>query len=243
MKRISYLISIIFIFYFLNTTLFAQDFTKFSISGGPIIGWYVPSMEDLNSELQKMGIPNMSTSGMLSVGGGGFIIIPGLKKIRIGGIGYGFSTEEAVELQNTIKSAKFSYSGAALSVEYFEKISKNFDIAFGGLIGYGTLGLNIAKYPKDYKNWNIGSFTNDTIYANQILVNDYTKKIITLQPQVSLGYDMFKFLYLKLSAGYSFSVTGKWKLNDLLEVNNIPSGIKADGFSFTLGIQAGLFIK
>ncbi|MCX8199834.1 MAG: hypothetical protein N3E36_07485, partial [Sulfolobales archaeon] len=160
-----------------------------------------------------------------------------------GGIGYGFSSEKSVEFMNTIKSAKFSYSGAAISIEYFEKVSKKFDVSFGGLIGYGTLGLNIAKYPKDYKNWNIGSFTNDTVYSNQILINDYSKKIVTLQPQISLGYEIFKFLYLKLSAGYCFSVSGKWKLNDVLEVNNVPSGIKADGFSFTLGIQAGLFVK
>ncbi len=241
--KIRILFVIVLLYVFCIKFSFAQDFTKFSISGGPIIGWYVPSMEDLNKELNKLGIPEMSKSGFLNVGGGGFLIIPGLSKFRLGGIGYGFSSETSAEFQNTIKTAKFSYSGAAISLEYFEKISKKFDVSFGGLIGYGTLGLNIAKYPKDYKNWNITPFVNDSLLSNQILINDYTKKILTLQPQISIGYDMLKFLYLKVSAGYCFSLSGKWKLNNALEVNNIPSGIKADGFSFTLGIQAGLFVK
>lgn len=243
MKRRFTIIFIILAICLSKSFIWAQDFTKFSISGGPIIGWYIPSMSDLNDELRKMGIPEMPTGGMLNIGGGGFLIIPGISKFRIGGIGYGFSTEKSVEFQNTIKSAKFSYSGAAISLEYFEKISKKFDVAFGGLIGYGTLGLNIAKYPKDYKNWNINPFINDSVYSNQILINDYSKKVFILQPQISLGYEMFKFLYLKVSAGYGFSLSGKWKLNDVLEVSNVPSGIKADGFSFSLGIQAGLFVK
>jgi hypothetical protein len=48
-------------------------------------------------------------------------------------------------------------------------------------------------------------------------------------------------MYLKLNAGYMLTFTGDWKLNDVMIVSTVPSGIKADGFNFNLGINFGLF--
>jgi len=105
------------------------------------------------------------------------------------------------------------------------------------------MNLNISQFSNDLQNWNIGSIGSDTLKANNSNSYTYSKTLYTIQPQVGIGYQMTSFLYLKLNAGYVFTVSGNWKLDDVLEVSNIPSGIKADGFNVNLGVNVGLFVK
>ena len=242
-----YFLVFVFLFY-TSLSSYSQDFANFSIAGGPIFGWHVPSVSDLNSEITKIGLPEFSKSGFFVVGGGGFIDVPLVKGLRIGGVGVGFSQLqnaglESAGFQNVVKTAKFSYKMGGLSVEYVHKISPSFDYSLGGIIGIGSTNISISQFSKDLQNWNIGGINPDTLRTNRYNSFDYTKTLYTFQPQVGIGYYMTNFLYLKLNAGYVFTVSGNWKLNDVLEVTNVPSGIKADGFNVNLGVNVGLFVK
>jgi len=64
-----------------------------------------------------------------------------------------------------------------------------------------------------------------------------------VQPQIGFGFFVTKFLYAKLNCGYLFSASNQWKTNDDIPVNNVPSGIKADGFNVNFGLNFGLFTK
>ncbi|MBN1633838.1 MAG: hypothetical protein JW917_06710 [Ignavibacteria bacterium] len=240
-KKIFLLAGLIF---FVSTDFsLAQGSGMFSISGGPILGWHVPQINDLNDELIKIGFPEISSSGQFVVGGGGYIDVPVIKGLRIGGMGLGFSADNTIEALNIVKAVSLKYRMGGVSFEYVKRISKKFDYSIGSIFGIGSLGFSISKYPKEFQNWNLVNFGIDTVGNNNVVNKDYSKTLYIFQPQLGLGYQLTNFLYFKLNAGYVFTLSKNWKLDEILEVNNVPSGIKADGFSVSLGINVGLFVN
>jgi len=216
-------------------------FNKFSIAAGPVFGWNVPSITDLNTELQKAGLPELSKSGILATGGSVFIDLPVVKGLRVGYTGYGFTSNSSSTFSTNSKVAEFSYSTNALTVEYSQKLGKVFDYTLGGMIGVGSTNLKLVNYSNTFKEWNINHYLNDTNSSghNSLTFKNTSYSIV---PQAGIGLHATKFLYFKLDAGYLLTINSKWKLDDLIEVNNFPSGIKADGFMMKLGVFIGLFI-
>jgi hypothetical protein len=96
------------------------------------------------------------------------------------------------------------------------------------------------NYSNQLKEWNINNFGDTSNSGYSTL--DLKTTSYTLVPQAGIGFQAAKFLYFKLNAGYMFTINSKWKAEDLIEVNNFPSGIKADGFMVNLGMYIGLFI-
>jgi len=233
------LIILLFLFV-IYTNGYSQFFNKFSIAAGPVFGWNIPSMKDLNSELSKAGMNGFSDGGMLAIGGGGFIDIPVIKGLRIGGYGYGFSDDVTTTYANDSKVSEFSYSAGFISIEYAKKMGKIFDWTLGGMIGIGSTNVNLLNYSNLLNEWNInnlGDTSNSGYYSLDLKTTSYS-----FVPQAGIGLQATKFLYFKLNAGYLLTINSKWKAEDLIEVNNFPSGIKADGFMVNLGIYLGLFV-
>lgn len=246
MKKIFLVLFVVLIY----TNSYSQMFNKFSIAAGPVFGWNVPSMTDLNTELQKVNITALSTKGVFASGGSVFIDVPVVKGLRVGYTGYGYTvnsgdpnsvirTNEFTGLNSKI--AEFSFSTNAVTVEYSKKISKAFDYTLGGMIGFGSTNLKLVNYSNSFNQWNINHYLNDT---NSTGHNSLTFKntSYSIVPQAGIGLHATKFLYFKLDAGYLLTINSKWKLDDLIEVNNFPSGIKADGFLVKFGVFVGLFI-
>jgi hypothetical protein len=229
------------VFLFISNISSAQFFNKFSLFGGPMVGWQVPNVNDLNAEIKKLGISEFSSSGYLTLGGGGYIDVPVVSGLRIGAFGTGFTEDKVAPNQSAnipLFTAKFSFRYTAISIEYARKLSKNFDYTLGGNIGVGTTKLQLTQFDPVTIIWNTNNGSSLLTYSQ---TSSYTTTTYTFNPQVGLGYNVTKFMYLKLNAGYMFTLRGDWKLNDVLTVTNVPSGIKADGFNFNLGINFGLF--
>jgi hypothetical protein len=236
------LILIVFALFFVSGISSAQFFNKFSLFGGPMIGWQVPQVSDLNAELKKLYFPTeFPKSGFLTLGGGGYIDIPGVNGLRVGGFGTGFTDDETYESINPeadILAAKFSFRYAAISVEYGRRLSKKFEYTLGGNIGIGKTSIGLSRFRTSSSGW---GFENGYTLSSGNSTNTFTSTTYTFNPQVGLGLNVTKFMYLKLNAGYMFTIRGDWKLNDVLTVTNVPTSIKADGFNFSLGINFGLF--
>jgi hypothetical protein len=231
---------IVFALFFMTNISSAQFFNKFSLFGGPMVGWHIPKVDVLNEEMVKIGIPKFSTGGYLTLGGGGFIDLPFVQGLRVGAFGTGFTedrTSTPTTVSDPIYTAKFSLRYAAISVEYSQKLSKDFDYTLGGNIGVGSTKLTISKFKQSSAEWDASSDTLLTNYSS----NPYSSLTYTINPQIGIGYNVTKYMYLKLNAGYLFAVQGDWKLEDVLVVKNVPSGIKPNGFNFNLGIYFGLF--
>lgn len=233
------LIILLFLFV-IYTNGYSQFFNKFSVAAGPVFGWNIPSMKDLNSELSKAGMTGFSEGGMFATGGGGFIDVPVVKGLRIGGYGYGFSDEVTTTGTDISKVAEFSYSAGFISVEYAKRMGKVFDWTLGGMVGIGSTNVKLMNYTNQLTEWNINNFSDTSNSGYSTL--DLKTTSYTFVPQAGIGFQAAKFLYFKLNAGYLFTLNSKWKVEDLIEVNNFPSGIKADGFMVNLGMYLGLFI-
>lgn len=236
MKKLALAVIILFIF----ADSQAQLFNKFSIAAGPVFGWNVPSFTDLNAELKKAGMSEFSKDGVFATGGGGFIDIPVIKGLRLGGYGYGYTATKTTELSVNSKVAQYSYSSALISVDYSRKLGKKFDWTIGGMLGIGSSNLKLTNYSNSIKEWNINNFAGDTASGSSTVSIKSTS--YSFVPQAGIGFQATKFLYFKLNAGYLFTVNSKWKIDDIIEVNNFPSGIKSDGFMVNLGIYLGLFV-
>ena len=240
-KKIVIAVSLMLIFYNVSYT---QVFPKFSIAGGPIIGYSLNNVDELNAELKKIGIPGLSESGFLALGGRGFIDVPFISGLRLGGMGIGFSQERSVESPNNIiKTVKYSYGMAGITIEYVGSISERLDYSIGGTLGIGTLYIDIYQHSKDLQNWNITLIGGDSLSTRNSNSSRYSAKVYSIEPQVGIGYQLLDFLNVNLNIGYSLSEQSNWYLDDVLEVKNVPSGIKSDGLNIKLGINAGLFVK
>ena len=240
-KKIVIAVSLMLIFYNVSYT---QVFPKFSIAGGPIIGYSLNNVDELNAELKKIGIPGLSESGFLALGGRGFIDVPFISGLRLGGMGIGFSQERSVvSPNNIIKTVKYSYGMAGITIEYVGNISEKLDYSIGGTLGIGTLYIDIHQHSKDLQNWNIALVGGDTLSSRNSNSSKYSSKVYSIEPQLGIGYQLLDYLYVNLNVGYSLSQQSNWYLDDVLEVKNVPSGIKSDGLNAKLGINVGLFVK
>jgi hypothetical protein len=240
-KKIVIAVSLMLIFYNVSYT---QVFPKFSIAGGPIIGYSLNNVDELNAELKKKGIPGLSESGFLALGGRGFIDVPVVPGLRLGGMGLGFSQERSIESPNNIiKTVKYSYGMAGITIEYVGNISEKLDYSIGGTLGIGTLYIDIHQHSKDLQNWNIALVGGDTLSSRNSNSSKYSSKVYSIEPQLGIGYQLLDYLYLNLNVGYSLTAQNNWLLDDALVVKNVPSGIKADGLNAKLGINVGLFVK
>ena len=240
-KKIIIIFTLTLIFYNVSYT---QVFPKFSIAGGPIIGYSLNNVDELNAELKKIGIPGLSESGFLALGGRGFIDVPFISGLRLGGMGIGFSQERSFESPNNIiKTVKYSYGMAGITIEYVGSISEKLDYSIGGTLGIGTLYIDIHQHSKDLQNWNIALVGGDTLSSRNSNSSKYSSKVYSIEPQLGIGYQLLDYLYVNLNVGYSLTAQNNWLLDDALVVKNVPSGIKADGLNAKLGINVGLFVK
>lgn len=237
MKKISLVLFVVLIY----SNSYSQMFNKFSIAAGPVFGWNVPSMTDLNNELIKVGIPELSKSGVFASGGSVFIDLPVVKGLRIGYTGYGYTENKSATFTANSKIAEFSFSTNSVTVEYSQKLGKKFDYTIGGMVGVGSTNLKLVNYANTFSQWNINHYLNDTNSSGHNSLS-FKNTSYSIVPQAGLGFHATKFLYFKLDAGYLLTINSKWKLDDLIEVNNFPTGIKADGFMVKFGVFVGLFI-
>jgi len=224
---------------------FSQLGGRFTFAGGPTIGYYASSVTDLNSELVKAGFPQISKKGFLTIGGSGYVDIPMVQGLRIGGYGFGFSeSQTSPDISTSVNSkysVKYSYSGGGITVEYVKFFGEKIDFTIGGAIGIGNLNIDLYQHstPNTILNSSISIW--DTIYSSKHL--NYSSQTYTFEPRIGLGFQVNNFLNFKLNAGYAFAVQNNWKLDDVLQVENIPSGIKAQGLNIGLCMNIGLFLK
>ena len=101
-----------FLSIFFSIQVFAQNKQYFDApfggGAGFIPGWYIPKLNPLNKELKAMGAPELSTSGVFTTGGGGFIYLGIIPNVRIGGLGFGGSKSEdgKINLQGNVYDLK-----------------------------------------------------------------------------------------------------------------------------------------
>lgn len=232
---------------FFSGNAYSQLFPKFSLAGGPTIGWQWQNVDDLNAQMTAIGVPEFPTDGFLTLGGGGFVELPikGLDWLRLGGYGTGFTYERSYtdQTDNLTKTVYYSFGAGGITVDYVLPVTKAFDMTFGAFLSTGNLTIQVYQNTPNYGNWNVifGEIAAGSPSEN--ISRKLTSRFYSVQPQIGFGLFVSKLIYAKLNAAYLFSAQNQWKADNDTPVSNVPEGIKPNGFNINFGLNFGLFTK
>jgi len=211
----------------------------FGGGGGFVGGWHIPNVDQLNLKLREVGIPELSTSGMFTTGGAGFIYIGFVKNLRLGGMGFGGTVSSSSRIGVDNLEAIYSIGGGGLTVEYTLPFIKNIGVSVGAILGAGSMSVELYR--------NNGSFSWENIWSE--IQNGGTQNISrkiensywTFTPTLNAEFPVYRFIALRLGVGYQLTFGGDWKVENAQSISSIPSDLKADGFFIQAGIFAGFF--
>ena len=235
---------------FEETIIQEEKVPYFGVGGGFMISLFSPNLDDVNSQLTKNGIENLSApitmTGALGVATIG--IIPNVR-VSISSLG-GISTtpETAFNISGKSYNRKVQYYNGytGFGADYAISLAKSLYLLPGISAGWGTLSIETSQALSGANTSNSGFGglpTDNNIYSNR-LQNSY----VLLQPGVSvefapalLGSDKPRVITVRLHAGYTASFMGDWKENGNTIVNDQPSTLNASGLNIQAGIMIGLF--
>ncbi|MCC7159258.1 MAG: hypothetical protein IT281_06950 [Ignavibacteria bacterium] len=245
MTRKSYFAVTLFVFFSFLGSTYGQLLPSFAIAGGPTAGWHFNPVKDLNLQLKNAGFPEMSESGFLTLGGGGFIDLPMKSNfLRIGMFGSGFTSKQTRAVNDSLtKAANYSMGLGGFSLEYVLPLSKVFDISFGSQFSTGLLKLELYQYGKDLGNYSGTYLQFQNASSSSDISRVYKSRFFTAQPQIGVGIMLRKFMYLKIDCGYQIGIQNTWRVDNDVEVKDFPKGIEAKGLVVKLGLNFGLFIR
>lgn len=232
-----YILSIIIIS---STIVYSQTGKFFDApfggGGGYVPSWYVPKVDVINNQLQTLGVPEFSTSGMYSSGGAGFIYIGFVKHLRLGGMGYGGSMSKSITENGINKEAVYSLGGGGLTVEYTMPFIKDVGLSLGATIGAGNMSVELYS--------NQGGQDWSTIWQNvdQLHSGNRFKRIHNsfwiFSPTLNFEVPIYRFVVFRLGIGYQMTFGDEWTYDNDQPLNNVPSGLNANSFF----VQSGLFL-
>ena len=211
----------------------------FGGGGGFVGGWSIPNVDPINLKLKEIGIPELSTSGMFTTGGAGFIYIGFVKNLRIGGMGFGGSVSTSSATDGVNREAIYSLGGGGLTVEYTLPFIKDIGVSIGAILGAGSMSLELYRNDGNF-NWeNIWNDIDDGQSTNvsRKIENNYW----TFTPTLNAEFPVYRFIALRLGVGYQLTFAGDWEAENGQSVSGIPSDLSADGFFIQAGIFAGFF--
>jgi hypothetical protein len=227
-----------------STSIFPQQQKKyfdapFGGGIGYVPAWYFPNLDPINTELQKIGMPELSTSGFFSSGGAGFIYIGFVKFLRIGGMGYGGSISTSAVVNGFNKEVVYSLGGGGLTVEYTLPFIKDIGLSVGAIIGAGSLEIQMFSNTGNFtwqNSWQeFGADSTDSF--SRTLKNSYWM----FTPTLNLDVPINRFILIRLGAGYQIAFNDDWAADNNQEIRGVPSELNANTFFVQSGIFIGFF--
>jgi hypothetical protein len=231
-------------------SLFAQEEEEYRPNrrqrGGGIVGggggvtpsWYFLNTADLNDALGVKGFPRLSEDGMYLFGGRGYAYIMLVPNLRIGGLGYGGSAEERVDIDGLYRSTKLDVSAGGVTIEYVIPFGR-FHIAFGGMIGGGSYELTMTQAENSRKTW--GGLFPTQLESNADRRHVMTSDFLTWQPSLTLEYEIHPFIILDLTGGWFGGTAEEWELDEHFTVEEMPA-LDLNGGFLRFGVTFGLFL-
>ena len=98
-------------------------------------------------------MPQVAKNGIFTTGGGGFIYIGFVPGLRIGGIGYGGSTDNLSVANGLNTETLYSIGGGGLTIEYTVPFIKSIGVSPGLTIGGGNISVELYQHGVN-NSWN-----------------------------------------------------------------------------------------
>lgn len=209
--------------------------------GGPVPGWLFANLDEINSKIKDMGIPDLSET-ILLMGGKGYARIG---KLVIGGAGYGGSTRSSGIPDCCARDAEITiaYGGLVLGLSMNNPI---YEATAGMLFGGGVIEVERTRNSQYAFGWNSaweifetdapGVVTTDELNVASTLEADF----IALEPFIEVRYWILSWMALDLSVSYLRAriEKGEW-IQDGVRIPDSPQ-TDIGGPSIKLGIHFGV---
>jgi hypothetical protein len=223
--------------------------TPFGGGGGYTPGWYLPNLDPINQRLNPemfipeaeiINMPQLTTSGIYSSGGAGFIYLGIVPNLRIGGMGFGGGTSSKSNSGGESREVKYKFGGGGLTLEYTLPFIKRIGVSFGTIIGAASQTIELYK--------NRGQFSWDDIWAgmgsghetddySRIMENNYW----ILTPTLNIDIPFYRFFLFRIGAGYNYSLGNKWEIENDRSLSGVPDELNGSSFFIQSGIFIGFF--
>jgi hypothetical protein len=205
------------------------------------IGVAFLNLNDINTQVRQMGIPELSEE-VLVLGGKGYGRIG---NFIIGGGGYGAWTESSGIPDCCARYARldFGYGGLILGATTY---GGRHQFMGGVLLGGGQAKITRRRNSREVMGWD-GAWDafkedrSDSIAAEDLnITSEITGNFIAIEPFISFKYWMTAFMALDFSASYLRAEVGRgqWKLDGV----RIPDSPESNlgGPTLKLGIHFGV---
>lgn len=243
MKKIIFVLIVIL---FAASGNFAQESRYFDApfggGGGFTPGFTFPNVKPLNNVLPA-DFPRLTNKAIFTTGGAGFFYIGLVKFLRIGGGGYGGSTSELVQSSSDgfTREVRYSIGGGGLSIEYSLPFIRDFGVSVGAIIGGGSMQIQLYN--------NSGNFSWDGVWdetpGNNTSTNNISRTISNtywnFTPTLNVDIPFNRFVALRVGTGYQITFANSWRVDNDIELTNVPSDLNANSFFVQAGVYLGFF--
>ena len=214
--------------------------SPFGFGGGFLPSVFVPNMKPINEKISVFGTPKLS-SAFFATGGAGYAYIGYVPGLRIGGIGIGGSTGGSTLVDGFSREVIYSSGFGGLTVEYTIPDIKVFPVSIGLILGAGSTNISISRHRGDFDwsgIWN--SASNTSALAESYTRNLYNNYYL-VAPTINIDIAVHRLVALRVGAGYSLPVGSSWKMDDNIELKDVPAEANGGGLFITTGIFLGFF--
>ncbi len=215
--------------------------TRVGGGGGPAGGYLFADLDDINRQISRMGIPELSDD-ILLVGGRGYTRIGHL---LIGGAGYSGKTASGGVPDCCARhaSVEIAYGGVLLGLAMTRP---RYEAMAGMLFGGGSVGIVRKRNSRTVAGWDeawedFGETGPDSVAADDLnMTSKITGEFIALEPFAEVTYWVLPFVALDVSASYLNAEVGRgeWKLDGVSVPDSPESNI--GGWSLRLGLHFGV---
>ena len=223
----------------------------FSVGGGILGAYFIPDLSAFNTNVAQPFVGSSYKQQVWMVGGQGFITIPWVKNLRLGGIGMSGTSSDCGCTTDTItkdsiavnRYLTYSVGYGALTIDYVLPLhTGRFHIVPGIALGYGAVNI-YARQAANRINFDINNEFSGNPPDNVYTTHTYTSHFFLWMPQLQFEYSPIGLLMFRLTAGYQGTSMGSWSVDNGVSLGNTDnlSGIKGSGFVLSLGAFLGLF--
>ncbi|HET6400230.1 MAG TPA: hypothetical protein VFH95_02430 [Candidatus Kapabacteria bacterium] len=227
----------------------------FSVGGGILGAYFIPDFTAFNANIANNVkdvngpfIGKNYRNEVWMIGGQGFVTVPWVKNLRLGGMGYGGTSVDCGCTTTAINDGAdtvnryltYSVGYGALTIDYVLPLrTGHFHIVPGIALGYGAVNI-FARQAQNRLQFDLGADFNE----NSInYTHTYTSHFFLYMPQLQFEYSPIGLLMFRLTAAYQGTSMGAWTVDQGVLLGNTTAlnGIKGNGFVVSLGAFLGLF--
>lgn len=216
----------------------------FAVGGGALVGMFLPNLDAFNTGIARPFVGTDVKTNLLMLGGQGFIAIPWIKNVRVGGLGYGGTTQECcvdttINGQKLERSLEYSVGYGGISLDYVLPLHmKRFNIVPGIILGLGTVNVH-AEQTANRDFTIVGDFDGSKPWV----AHDYHASFFLYNPQLQFEYNPLGYMMLRAYVGYQGTSMGSWKVDRDASIQDQGAlkDVNGSGLTFGLGVFFGLF--